>query len=102
MKALSLGALALSSLLVFSACGGGGSGGGSMSGSDGMDPSMNPPSVEEAQADITAVRATANSLLMTDLVATSRSAVHANTRGLTTCGGTPAHPSRPIRNPIGR
>ena len=40
------------------------------------------------QTGIAAIGPASNSLLMTDLVVTSRSAVHANTRGITQCGGT--------------
>lgn len=72
-------------LFLLAACGGGGSGGGGGAMSD--PPMMAPPSAAEVRADIADIRATANTLRMTDLVTTSRSAVHANTRGITTCRG---------------
>lgn len=75
-------------LFLLTACGGGNGGGGNPMNempSDDDESRMTPTDVQE---QVNQVSATANTLLMTDLVATSRSAVHANTRGITTCRGT--------------
>jgi len=89
-------------LLFLTACGGGGGGGATIDsptarppsntlpppdGAPARPPRGGPPAPIAGQTGLAAIGAASNSLLMTDLVPTSRSAVHANTRGITTCGG---------------
>ena len=69
-------------VLLLAGCGGGGRGPAAL----GDPPAGLTPS--QAREEIAAIGSVATHLLMTDLVATSRSAVHANARGLTECGGT--------------
>lgn len=72
-------------LLLVVGCGGG-SGGAMIDSPTARPPYTGPPPPVEGQTGIAAIGSASNSLFMTDLVATSRSAVHANTRGITSCG----------------
>ena len=84
MKHVALSAVALTLTLLLSACGGNGNS--RIDQGSGADTSRLTPA--DVKNHVNQVSAAANTLLMTDLVATSRSAVHANTRGLTRCRGT--------------
>jgi len=86
MKHILLSAFALNVVVVFSAYGGNGNGRVNPNLDSTPDVSRLTPS--DVQDRVNQVSAAANSLLMTDLVVTSRSAVHANARGITRCGGT--------------
>ena len=86
MKFFSFSALVFSVGVFLSACGGNGNG--RLNPNPGSAPDVSRLTPSDVKDRVNQVSAAANTLLMTDLVATSRSAVHANARGLTECFGT--------------